>query len=97
MNIPTIIIVALGEDHQFNNFWADGWHHVDSSSGEGGEKSSWKPYFDDSLIYYKSWGKRIFSWPMCWEANGKYDHVWRSALPYNPEELLTDLAFVVRD
>ena len=97
MNIPTIIIVALGEDHQFNNFWADGWHHVDASSGEGGEKSSWKPYFDDSLIYYKSWGKRIFSWPMCWEANGKYDHVWRSKLPYNPEELLTDLAFVVRD
>ncbi len=97
MNIPTIIIVALGEDHQFNNFWADGWHHVDSSSGEGGEKSSWKPYFDDSLIYYKSWGKRIFSWPMCWEANGKYDHVWRSELPYNPEELLTDLYFTVKD
>lgn len=97
MNIPTIIIVALGEDHQFNNFWADGWHHVDSSSGEGGEKSSWKPYFDDSLIYYKSWGKRIFSWPMCWESNGKYDHVWRSKLPYNPEELLTDLHFIVKD
>lgn len=97
VNIPTIIIVALGEDHQFNNFWADGWHHVDSSSGSSGEDGTWKEFFDDSLIYYRQWGGRIFSWPMEWEGDGKYDHVWRSVLPYNPPELLSDLTFFVTD
>lgn len=97
VNIPTIIIIALGEDHQFNNFWADGWHHVDASSGSSGEDGSWKEYFGDSLIFYKHWGGRIFSWPMEWESNGKYDHVWRSELPYNPPELLSDLTFYVTD
>ena len=97
VNIPTIIIIALGEDHQFNNFWADGWHHVDPSSGSSGADGSWKDFFDDSLIYYKTWGKRIFSWPMEWEANGKYDHVWRSELPYNPPELLSDINFKIAD
>jgi hypothetical protein len=97
MNIPTIIIVAMGEDHQFNNFWADSWHHVDPSAGESKVKDSWAPYFDDSLAYYKNWGKRIFSWPMEWEGNGKYDHVWRSELPYNPPEILSDVSFKVTD
>jgi len=97
VNIPTIIIVAMGEDHQFNNFWADSWHHVDPSAGESKVKDSWAPYFDDSLAYYKNWGKRIFSWPMEWEGNGKYDHVWRSELPYNPPELLSNLTFSVTD
>ena len=97
VNIPTIIIVALGEDHQFNNFWADGWHHIDASSGTPGEDGSWKEFFDDSLIYYRQWGGRIFSWPMEWEGDGKYDHVWRSEAPYNPPELLSDLTFYVTD
>lgn len=97
MNIPTIIIVAMGEDHQFNNFWADSWHHVDPSAGESKVVDGWATYFDDSLAYYKHWGKRIFSWPMEWEGNGKYDHVWRSELPYNPEEILSDVTFQVTD
>lgn len=97
VNIPTIIIVALGEDHQFNNFWADSWHHVDASSGTPGEDGSWKEFFDDSLIYYRQWGGRIFSWPMEWEGDGKYDHIWRSEVSYNPPELLSDLTFYVTD
>jgi hypothetical protein len=97
MNIPTIIIVAMGEDHQFNNFWADSWHHVDPSAGESKVIDGWATYFDDSLAYYKHWGKRIFSWPMEWEGNGKYDHVWRSELPYNPPEILSDVSFLVTD
>jgi len=97
MNIPTIIIVAMGEDHQFNNFWADSWHHVDPSAGESKVIDGWATYFDDSLAYYKHWGKRIFSWPMEWEGNGKYDHVWRSELPYNPPEILSDVSFHITD
>ncbi len=97
MNIPTIIIVALGEDHQFNNFWADGWHHADASSGEAGENQSWQDYIGDSLVYYRNWGARVFSWPMAWEGNGKYDHVRRSHLPYNPPEKLNDYSFLVTD
>jgi hypothetical protein len=97
MNIPAVSIVSLGEDHQFNNFWADGWHHVDASAGMSTKKGTWKPYFDNSLIYYNNWSSRLFSWPMENEGNGKYNHVWRSELPYNPEDLLSDLAFVVKD
>jgi hypothetical protein len=97
MNIPTITIVSLGEDHQFNNFWTDSWHHLDASAGESKVKGTWKPFFDNSLIYYTLWGNRILSWPMESEENGKYNHVWRSELPYNPEELLSDLSFLVKD
>ena len=97
MNIPTISIVSLGEDHQFNNFWADSWHHLDASAGESTVKGTWKPYFDNSLIYYTTWGDRLLSWPMENEENGKYNHVWRSELSYNPEELLSDVRFVVKD
>ncbi|MDD4615029.1 MAG: transglutaminase-like domain-containing protein, partial [Caldisericia bacterium] len=97
MNIPTIIIIGLGEDHQYNNFYDNGWHHVDPSAGESGNTGTWEPYIGNSLIYYEKWGKRIFSWPMEWEGNGKYDHVWRSELPYNPPEKLSNLSFVVTD
>jgi len=97
MNIPTIIIIGLGEDHQYNNFYDYGWHHVDPSAGESGNTGTWEPYIGNSLIYYEKWGKRIFSWPMEWEGNGKYDHVWRSALPYNPPEKLSNLSFTVVD
>lgn len=97
MNIPTISIVSLGEDHQFNNFWADSWHHLDASAGESNVKGYWKPYFDNSMIYYTTWGDRLLSWPMENEENGKYNHVWRSELSYNPEEMLSNLSFVVKD
>ncbi len=97
VNIPTTIIVALGEDHQFNNFWSGTWQHADASSGEAGENKSWQEYIGDSLVYYRNWGQRIFSWPMAWEGNGKYDHVKRSELPYNPPEKLSDLTFKVID
>ncbi len=97
VNIPTIIIVALGEDHQFNNFWDGAWQHVDASAGEADNVKSWEEYIGDSLVYYHHWGKRVFSWPMAWEGNGKYDHVKRSTLPYNPSEKLSDLYFYVYD
>jgi hypothetical protein len=97
MNIPTIIIIGLGEDHQYNNFYDSGWHHVDPSAGESGDTGTWEPYIGNSLVYYENWGNRIFSWPMEWEGNGKYDHVWRSSLPYNPPEKLTNLSFTVVD
>ncbi len=97
MNIPTVIIIGLGEDHQYNNFYDNGWHHVDPSAGESGDTGTWEPYIGNSLIYYEKWGKRIFSWPMEREGNGKYDHVWRSKLPYNPPEKLTNISFKVYD
>lgn len=97
VNIPTIIIIALGEDHQFNNFWAGEWQHVDASAGEADNVKSWEEYIGDSLVYYDHWGQRVFSWPMSWEGNGKYDHVKRSTLPYNPLEKLSDLNFYVYD
>ncbi|HOI24316.1 MAG TPA: hypothetical protein PK581_01805 [Caldisericia bacterium] len=97
VNIPTIIIVALGEDHQFNNFWDGAWQHVDASAGEADNVKSWEEYIGDSLVYYHHWGQRVFSWPMAWEGNGKYDHVKRSTLPYNPAEKLSDLNFYVYD
>jgi hypothetical protein len=97
MNIPTIIIIGLGEDHQFNNFYDQEWHHVDPSAGESGDTGTWEPYIGNSLIYYEKWGERIFSWPMEWEGNGKYDHVWRSELPYNPPLKLSNLSFEVTD
>jgi transglutaminase-like putative cysteine protease len=97
MNIPTISVASLGEDHQFNNFWADSWHHLDASAGEATVKNAWKPFFDNSLIYYTTWGNRLLSWPMENEENGKYNHVWRSELFYNPEDLLSDFTFIVKD
>jgi hypothetical protein len=97
MNIPTVSIVSLGEDHQFNNFWADGWHHVDASAGMSTKKGTWKPFFDNASIYFDTWGTRVFSWPMENEGNGKFNHVWRSEISYNPDAMLSNLMFIVKD
>ncbi len=97
MNIPAIIITAMGEDHQFNNFWADGWHHVDASSGEIMDLRVWKDYFGDPLVYFRQWDHRILSWPMITANDGKYDRVSRSPLKYFPPDQLKDLYVKVVD
>jgi hypothetical protein len=95
MDIPTINIVDIAEDHQFNNFWYEGWHHVDSSSGSSGVNGSWVEYFDppDGL---GGWYKEIgFSYPIEWEENGRYDVPWRSELAYSKQ--LANIYFYVHD
>ena len=95
MLIPTINIVDIAEDHQFNNFWYEGWHHVDASSGSSGINGTWVEYFDspDGL---GGWYKEIgFSYPMEWEENGRYDVPWRSKLAYSKQ--LANVYFYVHD
>lgn len=95
MDIPTINIVDIAEDHQFNNFWYDEWHHVDSSSGSSGVDGTWVEYFDppDGL---GGWYKEIgFSYPIEWEENGRYDVPWRSELAYSKQ--LANIYFYVHD
>lgn len=95
MDIPAINIVDIAEDHQFNNFWYDGWHHVDSSSGSSGVSGTWIEYFDppDGLGgWYKETG---FSYPIEWEENGRYDVPWRSKLAYSKQ--LANIYFYVYD
>ena len=96
--IPTINIVDIAEDHQFNNFWYnDTWHHVDASSGSPGINGSWVEYFDPPRGlggWYKDKG---FSYPIEWEENGMYDPPWRSTVPYAPEGMLANLTFKVID
>ncbi|MCD6106089.1 MAG: VCBS repeat-containing protein [Thermoplasmata archaeon] len=96
--IPTINIVDIAEDHQFNNFWYEGrWHHVDASSGSPGENGSWAEYFDPPRGL-AGWYKNIgFSYPIEWEENGLYDPPWRSQVEYAPEGMLADLHFKVVD
>lgn len=79
--IPTIIIVNIAEDHQFNNYWYDNaWWHWDSSSG----------VLDNPLAYFGTW-------PMEWEQNGPYDDLWRSEVAYSPAEKLFNAKFFVHD
>ena len=96
--IPTINVVDIAEDHQFNNFWYRGsWHHVDSSSGSPGENGTWAEYFDPPrglAGWYRNTG---FSYPIEWEENGMYDPPWRSEVPYAPEGMLANLTFRVVD
>jgi len=97
MNIPTIIITAMGEDHQFNNFWAGDWHHIDASSGESTDLSVWKEYFGDALVYSRLWKKRILSWPMISDNDSRFDLPLQAPLPYSPPEQLKELHFKVLD
>ncbi len=96
--IPTINVVDIAEDHQFNNFWYDGkWHHVDASSGSPGVNGTWAVYFDPPrglAGWYKDIG---FSYPIEWEENGMYDPPWRSKVEYAPEGMLANLHFNVVD
>jgi len=96
--IPTVNIVDIAEDHQFDNFWYNGtWHHVDASSGSPGINGTWKEYFDPPrglAGWYKNKG---FSYPIEWEENGMYDVPWRSPVPYAPSGMLANLTFKVVD
>ncbi len=96
--IPTVVVVDIAEDHQFNNFWYNGtWHHVDASSGSSGPNGTWREYFDPPrglAGWYKNKG---FSWVMEWEEDGMYDCPWRSPIPYAPEGMLANLTFHVVD
>ena len=96
--IPTINVVNIAEDHQFNNFWYNGtWRHVDASSGTSGVNGTWREYFDPPrglAGWYKDDG---FSYPIEWEENGMYDPPWRSPIPYAPEGMLANLTFRVLD
>lgn len=96
--IPTINVVDIAEDHQFNNFWYNGkWHHVDASSGTPGINGTWSEYFDPPRGL-AGWYKNIgFSYPIEWEENGIYDPPWRSKVPYAPEGMLANLTFKVVD
>ncbi|MBS3782096.1 MAG: VCBS repeat-containing protein [Candidatus Thermoplasmatota archaeon] len=87
--IPSLNIVALGEDHQFNNFWYNGtWHHVDSSTGIDEFDA------DRGLAY---WYKEGYSHPMKWAENGRYDPVERAPLAYTPEDEEARVEVKVRD
>ncbi len=97
MNIPVIIVTALGEDHQFNNFWADEWHHVDASSGESTDLSVWKEYFDDSLVYSRLWKDRTLSWPMVTDSESIFGRSRQAPLKYSSLEKLSDLSFKIFD
>ena len=98
MLIPTINVVDIAEDHQFNNFWYNGtWHHVDASSGSSGENGTWKEYFDPPRGMGGWYSKIGFSYPMEWEEDGMYDVPWRSAVPYNIPSRLANLHFKVVD
>lgn len=97
MNIPVIIVTALGEDHQFNNFWADEWHHVDASSGENADLNVWKEYFDDSLVYSRLWKNRTFSWPMITDNESIFGRSRQAPLNYSSLDQLKDLHFKVAD
>jgi hypothetical protein len=96
--IPTVNIVDIAEDHQFNNFWYNGkWHHVDASSGSPGINGTWSEYFDPPRGL-AGWYKNIgFSYPIEWEENGMYDPPWRSPIPYAPEGMIANLTFKVTD
>lgn len=96
MLIPTINVVDIAEDHQFNNFWYnDSWHHVDASSGSSGVNGTWVNYFDPPRGYHDSWFQGTY--PMEWEEDGMYDVPWRSKVPYNPPDKLANLHFHVTD
>ncbi|MEF8832831.1 MAG: FG-GAP-like repeat-containing protein, partial [Candidatus Thermoplasmatota archaeon] len=87
--IPSLNIVALGEDHQFNNFWYNGsWHHVDSSTGIDEFDA------DRGLAY---WYKEGYSHPMKWAENGRYDPVERAPVAYTPEDEEATVEVKVRD
>lgn len=95
--IPTINVVDIAEDHQFNNFWYNGtWHHVDASSGTSGINGTWSEYFDPPRGL-AGWYKDGFSYPIEWEENGMYDPPWRVPIPYAPEGMLANLTFKVLD
>ena len=98
MLIPTINVVDLAEDHQFNNFWYNGeWHHVDASSGSSGLNGTWQQYFDPPRGM-AGWYKKIgFTYPMEWEEDGMYDVPWRSKVPYNPPDRLANIHVRVFD
>jgi len=96
--IPTIVVVDMAEDHQFNNFWYNGtWHHVDASSGSSGVNGSWIEYFDPPRGLGGWYSKIGFSYPIEWEEDGMYDPPWRSTVPYAPEDKLANLTFRVVD
>ena len=96
--IPTTIVLSLGEDHQFNQFYDNGWNHWDQSSMN---KENWETYIGNENLP-KTWyggvgDKRAFSWPMSWEQNGRYDYVHHTSLLYKPEDLTACLNIKVTD
>ncbi len=101
MLIPTINVVDIAEDHQFDNFWYNGsWHHVDASSGSSGPNGSWKIYFDPPrgiAGWYNNSKNKGFTYPMEWEEDGMYDIPWRSTIPYAPPGMLANVHVHVVD
>ena len=62
--IPNIIIVSLGEDHQWNEFWDNGtWHCWEGEAGQTGNIDNPSAYSARSAM-------------MAWENDGEHDPTW---------------------
>ena len=94
--IPTTIIVDLGEDHQFNQYYDNGWNHWDQSSMN---KKNWRTYIGNKNLPKTWYGyyKGHFSWPMEWEQDGRYDYVHHTNVLYKATNLTASISVKVTD
>ena len=82
MLIPTTVIVNLGEDHQWNEYWDNGeWHHWDANSPA-----------DVGMNHPEIAEHR--SAMMAWENDGEHDPTWPRTRLYTD---VGTLKFTVRD
>ncbi len=94
--IPTLIIVDLGEDHQFNQYYDNGWNHWDVSSMN---KKNWETYIGNKNLPKTWYGyyKGHFSWPMEWEQDTLYDYVHHTSVLYKSENKIASVNVKVTD
>ncbi|MCD6449296.1 MAG: VCBS repeat-containing protein [Thermotogaceae bacterium] len=89
--IPTTIVLAFGEDHQFNQFYYGGkWVHWDQTQNEP----------EKSIGVFPNWynyKEGRFSWVMSWEQNGRYDYVHHGGVVYKAPDRRMNLRIVVTD
>jgi hypothetical protein len=79
--IPAIIIVSLGEDHQWNEFWDNGTWHCWDATAEMGHINNPSAFSARSAM-------------MAWENDGEHDPTWPRTRYYTD---VGTLKFTVRD
>ena len=87
--IPAWVVTNMGEDHQWNEFWFDGWHHWDITFAIGHPENSHRA-IDRPYAYERNWGKDI-SGVYAWRGD---DYSWGVSDHYTP---VAGMTIVVTD